>query len=199
MIVSHGVPTALPHLLPAHRLARAAGPRADLQERRDPRSATRGRGLAPTGRPAPPLLAGPRRALGAGPAAAHAAPAPSIRGAADDAALASRAGQMALDQTTSSARAASDSTGAAPPDPAVRGGEPDVGLPAHPRGTNPTWTQGRTEHGVAAPQAGRYRPGTASRGLDLAAVPVRAGQGISWPATSSTSTRCYSSACTCCL
>src|SRR5215218_5358112 len=136
MIVSHGVPTALPHLLSAHRLARAAGPRADLQERRDPRSATRGRGLAPTGRPAPPLLAGPRRALGAGPAAAHAAPAPSIRGAADDAALASRAGQMALDQTTSSARAASDSTGAAPPDPAVRGGEPDMGLPAHPRGTN---------------------------------------------------------------
>src|SRR5215218_10093146 len=54
---------------------------------------------------------------------------------------------------------------------------------------NPTWgyrrihgeltdlTQGRTEHGVAAPQVGRYRPGTASRGLDLAAVPVRAGQG----------------------
>src|SRR5215212_2273011 len=55
---------------------------------------------------------------------------------------------------------------------------PTWGLPAHPRGTNPTWTQGRTEHGVAAPQAGRYRPGTASRGLDLAAVPVRAGQGI---------------------
>src|SRR5829696_8131167 len=54
---------------------------------------------------------------------------------------------------------------------------PTWGLPAHPRGTNPTWTQGRTEHGVAAPQAGRYRPGTASRGLDLAAVPVRAGQG----------------------
>jgi hypothetical protein len=127
MIVRHGVRTALPHLLPAHRLARAAGPPAEVQQRRDPGAATRGRGLAPTARPAPPLLAGPRRALGAGPAAAPTAPAPSIRDAAAAAALASRAGQMALDQTTPSARAASDSTGAAPPDPAVRGGEPTWG------------------------------------------------------------------------
>src|SRR6266566_1551624 len=178
MIVSHGVPTALPHLVSAPRLARAAGPRADVQERRDPRAATRGHGLAPTGRPAPPLLAGPRCALGAGPAAPHAAPPPSIRDAADAAALASRAGQMVLDQATPPARAASDSTGAALADPAARGGEPDVGLPTHPRRTTRAWVHGRAEHGMAAPQTRGHRAGTAPCGPDLAAVPVRAGRSI---------------------
>src|SRR6266508_1380787 len=39
-IASHGDETPLPDLLPAPRLARAAGPRADVQERRDPRTPT---------------------------------------------------------------------------------------------------------------------------------------------------------------
>src|SRR6266568_6484050 len=49
-----GVATALPELLPAHRLARIAGPRAGGQERRDPRAPTRGGGAAPAGHPATP-------------------------------------------------------------------------------------------------------------------------------------------------
>jgi transposase len=40
MIASHGFATALPHLLPAHRLARTAHPQPDVQERRDPRTTT---------------------------------------------------------------------------------------------------------------------------------------------------------------
>ena len=40
MIASHGIATALPHLLPAHRLARTAHPQPDVQERRDPRTTT---------------------------------------------------------------------------------------------------------------------------------------------------------------
>ena len=198
MIVSHGVPTALPHLLPAHRLARAAGPRADVQERRDPRAATRGRGLAPTGRPAPPLLAGPRCALGAGPAAPHAAPPPSIRDAADAAALASRAGQMVLDQAT-----------------------PSAGRPAIPQelrrlilrlaGENPTWGYRRI-HGELRGLGYTVAPSTVWLLLKRAGIePAPRRAGLTWrqflsaqaeassPATSSTSTRCYSSACTCCL
>ena len=54
MIASHGVATPLPHLLPAHQLARIAGPRASVQERRDPRAPTRGGGAAPAGHPATP-------------------------------------------------------------------------------------------------------------------------------------------------
>jgi hypothetical protein len=133
MIASHGVATALSDLLPAHQLARIAGPRADVQERRDPRAATRGRGLAPTGRPAPPLLAGPRRALGAGPAAPHAAPPPSIRDAGEVAALASAAALAALDQTPPPARSTGDPRAATAVDPAAGPGEPALGLPAHPR------------------------------------------------------------------
>jgi hypothetical protein len=42
---------------------------------------------------------------------------------------------------------------------------------------------------VAAAQTGRYRPGTASREPDLAAVPVRASQGDPGLRPASTSTR----------
>jgi hypothetical protein len=62
----HGVQTPLLDLLSAHRLARAAGPPAGVQERRDPRATARGRGLAPTGRPAATLLAGPGHPFGMG-------------------------------------------------------------------------------------------------------------------------------------
>src|SRR4029453_2871552 len=51
----YGVQTPLLVLLSAHRLARAAGPPAGVQERRDPRVTARGRGLAPTGHPAATL------------------------------------------------------------------------------------------------------------------------------------------------
>src|SRR6266496_5116562 len=54
MIASHGVATALPHLLPTHQLARTARPRADIQERRAARAAPRGGGAAPAGHPATP-------------------------------------------------------------------------------------------------------------------------------------------------
>jgi putative transposase len=53
--------------------------RAGVQERRDPRVTARGRGLAPTGRPAATLLAGPGRALGVVWAALQTAPTQSIR------------------------------------------------------------------------------------------------------------------------
>jgi hypothetical protein len=46
----HGVQTPLLDLLSAHRLARAAGPPAGIQEHRDPPVTARGHGLAPTGR-----------------------------------------------------------------------------------------------------------------------------------------------------
>ena len=198
MIVSHGVPTALPHLLPAHRLARAAGPRADVQERRDPRAATRGRGLAPTGRPAATLLAGPRCALGVDAAALQTAPTPSIRDPGDAAALASRAGQMVLDQAT-----------------------PSAGRPAIPQelrrlilrlaGENPTWGYRRI-HGELRGLGYTVAPSTVWLLLKRAGIePAPRRAGLTWrqflsaqaeassPATSSTSTRCYSSACTCCL
>src|SRR6266566_2039983 len=157
MIVSHGVPTALPHLLPAHRLAR-----------------------------------------GAGPAAPHAAPPPSIRDAADAAALASRAGQMVLDQAT-----------------------PSAGRPAIPQelrrlilrlaGENPTWGYRRI-HGELRGLGYTVAPSTVWLLLKRAGIePAPRRAGLTWrqflsaqaeassPATSSTSTRCYSSACTCCL
>src|SRR6266511_4686841 len=108
MIASHGVATALPHLLPTHQLARVAGPRASVQERRDPRAPPRGGGAAPAGHPATPLLARPRRTLGADPAAPQAAPTPSLRDAGDTAALASAATQAALDQTPPPARSTGD-------------------------------------------------------------------------------------------
>src|SRR6266542_6785530 len=94
----HGVQTPLPDLLSAHRLACTAGPQAGVQERRDPRVTARGGGLAPTGRPATTLLAGPGRALGVDAAALQTAPTPSIRDPADVAALASGPGQTPLDQ-----------------------------------------------------------------------------------------------------
>lgn len=61
-IASHGdVETALPEPLPGHRLARPAQPRPGVQECRTPRTPTRGRGLAPSGRSATPVLGRPRR------------------------------------------------------------------------------------------------------------------------------------------
>ena len=57
----HDVQTPLPDLLPARRLARTAGPSAGIQQRRDPRRAPPGRGLAPTSQPTTLLLARPGR------------------------------------------------------------------------------------------------------------------------------------------
>src|SRR6266496_2010926 len=54
MMSGHDAPTALPHLLPTHQLARTARPRADIQERRAARAAPRGGGAAPAGHPATP-------------------------------------------------------------------------------------------------------------------------------------------------
>src|SRR5215216_4771427 len=85
----HDVQTPLPDLLPAPRLARTAGPSAGTQERRDPRLAPRGRGLAPTSQPTTLLLARPGRPRGVDPPPPKAASAPSIRDAGDIAALAS--------------------------------------------------------------------------------------------------------------
>ena len=84
------VQTPLPDLLSALRLARTAGSSAGIQERRDPRLAPRGRGLAPTTQPTTLLLARPGRPRGVDPPPLpKAASAPSIRDARDIAALAS--------------------------------------------------------------------------------------------------------------
>src|SRR6266566_1535800 len=50
MMPGHDDPTPVPELVSAPRLARTARPRADIQERRAARAATRGRRAAPTGR-----------------------------------------------------------------------------------------------------------------------------------------------------
>src|SRR6266536_3015847 len=126
-----------------------------------------------------------------------AAPTPAVRDAGDVAALASAAAQAALDQTPAPARSTDDP---------ARLRQLILRMAAE----NLTWgyrrihgeltragVQGRAEYRVAAPQARRHRSGAASCGADLAAVPVRRPRG-SWPATSSTSTRCCCSACTCC-
>src|SRR5215211_3193040 len=159
----HDVQTPLPDLLPAPRLARTAGPSAGTQERRDPRLAPRGRGLAPTSQPTTLLLARPGRPRGVDPPPTKAASAPSIRDAGDIAALASGPDQTPLDVPAPPARSALDGARTASPDPAAGSGEPDVGVPAHARRTCPASTKPRAEHGVAAPQPMRYRPGTAPR------------------------------------
>jgi hypothetical protein len=76
---------------------------------------------------------------------------------------------------------------------------PTWGYPAHPWRTHPAWRQARAKHRMAAAQAGGHRPGAAPRGADLAAVPVRAGRGDLGLRPASTSTRCCSGVCTCCL
>jgi hypothetical protein len=176
MIASHGTATALPHLLPAHRLARTAGPRASVQERRAPRAPARGGGAAPADNPATPLLARPRRALSADPAATQAAPTLSARDAGDAAALASAAAQAALDQAPPPARSTGDPHPATAVDPADGSGEPHLGLPAHPRRTHPARVHGRAKYRVAAPQPSRHRSGATPCGANLAAVPPRPGQ-----------------------
>jgi hypothetical protein len=70
----HDVQTPLPDLLPALWLARTAGPSAGIQERRDPRLAPRGRGLAPTSQPTTLLLARPGRPRGVDPPPTKARP-----------------------------------------------------------------------------------------------------------------------------
>src|SRR5918995_2931054 len=102
------------------------------QERRDPGVTARGRGLAPTGRPAATLLAGPGRALGVDAAALQTAPTQSIRDPGDVAALASGPSQTPLDPASPPARSTIDGAGATSPDPADGSGEPDLGLPTHP-------------------------------------------------------------------
>jgi hypothetical protein len=117
----HGVQTPLLDLLSAHRLARAAGPPAGVQERRDPRVTARGRGLAPTGRPAATLLAGPGHPFGIDSAPVGAASTPSVRDARDVAAVAPRPDQAPLDETPRPVWATVDTAAAAAVDPADRG------------------------------------------------------------------------------
>jgi hypothetical protein len=119
--------TALPDLLSTHRLACTAGRRPGSQERRTARTTARGRGPAPSGRPATPLLARPRRPVSVGPGAPHPAPTPSTREAEDTTALASRPGPTPLDQAPPPARSTVDPAGVTAPDPANGGGEPDLG------------------------------------------------------------------------
>src|SRR4029453_10453034 len=95
----HGIQTPVLGLLSAHRLARTAGSQAGVQERRDPRVTARGRGLAPTGRPAATFLAGPGRALGVDSAALQTAPTQSIRDPGDVPALAWGPGRPPLTST----------------------------------------------------------------------------------------------------
>src|SRR6266567_3565227 len=121
-IASHGdVETALPYLLPAHRLARTAHPRPGGQGRRDPRTPARGRGLAPTGRPAATLLAGPGYPFGIDSAPVGAASTPSVRDARDVAAVAPRPDQAPLDETPPPGWATVDPAAATAVDPADRG------------------------------------------------------------------------------
>jgi hypothetical protein len=75
-------------------------------------------GLAPTGRPAATLLAGPGRALGVVAAALQTAPTQSIRDPGDVAALASGPSQTPLDPASPPARSTIDGAGARSPDPA---------------------------------------------------------------------------------
>src|SRR6266508_2384504 len=109
------------------------GPSAGVQERRDPRLAARGRGLVSTSQPTTLLLARPGRPRGVDPPPINAASAPSSRDAGDIAALASGPDQTPRDVPAPRARSALDGASAASPDPADGSGEPDVGLPAHPR------------------------------------------------------------------
>ena len=150
------------------------------------------------GHPAMPLLARPRRALGADPAAPQAAPTPSVSDAGDVAALASAAAQAASDQTPPPARSTGDPHAATAVDPSDGSREPDLGLPAHPRRTHPARLQARAKYRVATPQPSRHRSGAAPCGADLAAAPVRPGQGDPGLRSASTSTACCSSACRCC-
>src|SRR4029453_11635149 len=109
----YGVQTPLLVLLSAHRLARAAGPPAGVQERRDPRVTARGRGLAPTGRPAATLLAGPGHRFGIDSAPVGASSTPSVRDARDVAAVAPRPDQAPLDETPPPGWATVDTAAAA--------------------------------------------------------------------------------------
>jgi hypothetical protein len=122
------VQTPLPDLLSALRLARTAGSSAGIQERRDPRLAPRGRGLAPTTQPTTLLLARPGRPRGVDPPPLpKAASAPSIRDARDIAALASGPDQTPLEVPAPPARSALDGARTASPDPADGSGEPTWG------------------------------------------------------------------------
>src|SRR6266511_2855516 len=135
MIASHGVQTLLVDLLSAHRLAWPAHPQPGVQQRRAPRAATCGRGAAPTGRQTTSLLAGAGHPRGVDPTASQQAPTPSVRHAADAAALASGPGQTPLDQASSSTRTAIDPAGRAEHGVAAAGpGRHRAG--AAPRGTD---------------------------------------------------------------
>jgi hypothetical protein len=198
MIASHDVATALPAFVSAHRLARTARPWAGIQERRDPHAPTRGRGAAPTGRPAATLLAGPGRALGVDAAALQTAPTPSVRDPGDAAGLASGPGQTPLDQPPPPARSTVDPAAATAVDPAAGSREPDLGY--------------RPIQGELTRLGSTIAPSTVWLVLHRAGIdPAPAAPGLTWrqflsaqaernpglrPA--SMSTRCCSSACRCC-
>jgi hypothetical protein len=196
MIVSHDVATALPDLLPTHQLARIAGSQPGVQERRAPRAPTRSGGAAPAGHPAMPLLARRRRALGADPAAPPAAPMPSVRDAGD-----------ALRWHHDLVRRHWTKPHRPPGRPAIPAQLRRLILrmaaenpPGATGASTANWpgSATRSRQVLCGSSSGQASIRRHAAGADLAAVPVRPGQGILWPATSSTSTRCCSSVCTGC-
>jgi len=142
MISSHDTPTPLPELVPAPRLACAPRSQSDVQERRDPGAAPRGRNPAPPGRQTTPHLARPSHPRGVEQAAPKGAPTPSVGDTGDVAALASRPAQSPLDQAAPPIRPTVTVIGAPTPGGADGDGEPDLGVSAHPWGTRAAWLPG---------------------------------------------------------
>src|SRR5215211_1560632 len=127
-----GATTALSDLLPAAGMAGAAGTALSDQQRGTAGVAARGRGAPPTGDPTPIGLGRPR---GAGRAFADAAPPELeqvVRQARDAAALAARSGPAPVDLPTP-AWPSRRGAGAPGSGAAAGQGEPDLGLPPHPR------------------------------------------------------------------
>jgi putative transposase len=134
--------------------------------------------------PGPALLAGPRRPVGAGPAAAHAGSVGAIGSCrpVDAAALASSAGQLARDRAPRPPGRPAMPPGAAPPDPPARGRGTRRGLPARPRErTRLGHTLAPSTAWLLHKRAGIDRHRRA--GLTWRQFCPRAGQRGSWPAT----------------
>jgi hypothetical protein len=123
-------------------------------------------------------LGRPRRAGRTRAAAAPTDPARVVRPARNAAALAPRPGPTPLELPTPAWPP--DSGGrASAPGAAAGQGDPDLGLPSHPRRAVPAWLQGqdRGQHRLGHP-APRWRRSRADAGgADLAAVPASPGQG----------------------
>ena len=119
-----------------------------------------------------------------------------VRAAGDAAALASRPGAAPLD-LPAPARPPDGDSRASGVGGAAGQGEPDLGIPPHPRRAAPARVQARGEHRVDHPAPRRCRSSADAFGDDLAAVPPRRPP-VCWRWTSSPWTRCGCSGCTCC-